>query len=275
MRAYPRTEEEPGRYARVSLISYKLTEGAWTPVGEIDLSDDLRSRTFLLRAIRLIDSVIVVCMDRSYVAVDVTDPTALKQIDVGINVLKTPQLHDPDRDEEFTIPLLPVQGISVNERIKLSIDIDTAFLSGTFDSYETSIVDVTDGGIAFFLASINDIARYDVTRWDQENIYCRFSTARPFTILEKIEGFGLRHAFVKAGRLYCRLDQGTLLVFDIRSNRKIRKLGHFVRMGQEIDDIEVLDDGNILLSLTLEDVLPPSDHDRRAKVYLCLLEDPA
>jgi hypothetical protein len=192
---------------------------------------------------RLIGDKIIVFIRHSFVVVDITNPGELKLLDTKLDVLKgriAPYYRD--RRGKFIIPIVPVEGISIEEKIKLSID---WYYSNYI--YEASIVDIHDEKISFFLVSRNDIARFDVTRWDKENIYCRFSTARSLTILEGMTGaLERRKAFVKNGRLYCSGDK-TLLVFDIRSNRRIRKLGHFVRMDYDIEDIAVLEDGNILL----------------------------
>ncbi len=276
--AYYRTDEEgdhPKRiYEKVYLRSYRLTEDSWMPVGEIDISDCLTNRTGIWRVtMRLIGNVIVTCVNESCLVVDATAPSDLKRIDTKLGMLKMPQARYPDRQEEFSIPLVPVEEISVEERIRLSIDLNYQLFYGRHDVSGTSMVDVYGGKITFFWAwASGDIARFDVTRWDQENIYCKFSTARPPTILESIGGLYFDGMFVKDGRLYC-YGQGTLLVFDIRSNRKIRKLGHFVRMDYSIEDVAVLGDGNVLLCLRWERNLSRSDQPK--KNYLCLLKNPA
>jgi hypothetical protein len=81
------------------------------------------------------------------------------------------------------------------------------------------------------------------------------------------------HPFVKNGKLYSNLNN-TLMVFDVRSNRRIRKLGHFVRMDYNIEDMEVLEDGNILLCVRWD----PEDFGinrlNEEKYYLYLLKNP-
>jgi len=277
---YYRTEKEGGHakevYEKVYLRSYKLTEASWMPVGEIDISDCLTDKTSIFRmAMRLIDDVLVVCVNQSCVAVDVTVPGELKQIDTKLDVLNKPMPYFPDREKEFTIPLLPIDSIGNNERIKLSIDLNYQFNYYIRNKvYKSSMVDIHDGRISFFLVSQDSIARFDVTRWDEKKIYCKFASARPFTILESIGGLFFDETFVKGGNLYC-CGKGTLLVFDIRSDRKIRKLGHFVRMDYSIEDIEVLDDGDILLCLRWDRNLSRSDPAKPEQDYLCLLENPS
>ena len=172
---------------------------------------------------------------------------------------------------------MPIEGIDIEERIKLSIDLNYRFYYDDSSIYESSIVDVQDGKFAFFFVdtfNYDDVARFDVIRWDDEKIYCKFSNSRPFTILESMTGADRfnRENFVKNGKFYCRNDH-TLMVFDIRSNRKIRKLGHFVRMSYEIDDIAVLEDGNIVLC-TRQDYDLADRHSKEPKTYLYLLKNP-
>jgi hypothetical protein len=130
--------------------------------------------------------------------------------------------------------------------------------------YESSIVDIYDGRFAFALVERDEIARYNVTRWDDEKVYCRFSASRPFTILETVTDTpgSFSPKFVKNGKLYCH-DYDALMVFDIRSSRRIRKLGHFVRMDYRIRDMAVSEDGNILLCMSHQN-----------KWYLNLLKNP-
>jgi len=256
-------------YEKVRMARYKLAGESWMPAGELDLSDCLAGRTTILRtAMRLIDDVIVACINESCIVVDVTKPGELKRIDTKLDALKYGR--SLNRQKEFAIPLIPVKEISIEERIKLSIDLN--YGRGTI--YESSIVDVDDGKVAFFIVSREDIARFDVIRWDQDNIYCKFIAARPFTILETIMGrLYSGEAFVKGGNLYCR-GKDTLLVFDVRSSHRIRKLGHFVRMSCVIEDFAVLDDGRILLYLWRDKDLGIGGRYHQQR-YLCLLENPS
>jgi len=263
-------------YEKIYLRSYKLIGESWKPVNELDISDCVTDTTDIFRmAMRLVDDVIVACVNRSCVVVDVTVPDKLKRVDTKLDVLNKPDPYFPDREKEFAIPLLPVDSINYEERIKLSIDLNYQFHYGVgSELYKSSMVDINDGRISFFRVSQDFIARFDVTRYDEEKIYCKFTAIRPFTILESIGGLFIRDTLVKGGSLYF-YGQGTLLVFDIRSGRKIRKLGHFVRMDYSVEDIEVLNDGNILLCLRWDRNLSPSDSDRSVRNYLCLLKNPS
>ncbi len=273
IRAEYRREGKMTIYEKVFLASRKLTGGKWMPTGELDISDCLEDRTTRPRvAVRLVDKIIVACVNKSYVAADVTDPTNLKRIQTKLNTLKHPR--SSDRQKEFAIPLVPIEEINIAERIKLSIDLNYHFDYSGNDIHDTSIVDIHDDKIAFVRVSQEEITRFDVVRWDQENIYCKFSSARPFTILETIMGrLNFREAFVKGGKLYCR-GKDTLLVFDVRSGHRIRKLGHFVRMSCTIEDFAVLDDGRILLYVWRDKLLGIGGRYHQQR-YLCLLENPA
>ncbi len=66
----------------------------------------------------------------------------------------------------------------------------------------------------------------------------------------------------------------TLMVFDIRSGTRIRKLGHFVRMDYRINDMAVADNGNILLYMSLFGAMKNEEGDYIQKLYMCLLKAP-
>jgi len=263
-------------YEKIYLRIYKHTDKSWMPVCELDISDCLTGRIDRLRvAMRLIENRLIVCVNNSFVVVDATDPGELKLIDKKLDVLKKYWPYtSKERKEEFAIPLIPVEEIGLQERIRLSIDLNYRFYYGGSDIYESSIVDVHNGKIAFFFVDYDDVVRFDVNRWDNEKVYCKFSGARPFTILEVMTAsphYRYR-SFVKNGKLYSNLNN-TLLVFDIRSNRRIRKLGHFVRMNYDIEDIAILEDGNILLCVRLDQDQGLSTPDKQ-KNYLYLLKNP-
>ncbi len=273
-------------YEKTYLKSHRFTGESETPVSELDISDCLTDRKHILRrAMRLIDNAIVVCVNDSCIVADVTDSGELKRIDTKIGVFMKTRLpdntvlwHQPpinrEHRKEFAIPLVPVEGISIEERIKLSIDLNYQYYYYYNEIHESSIVDVHDGKIAFFFVNYDGIARFDVTGWDQEKIYCRSGVSRPFTILENVTGTPASYdrKFVKNGKFYC-YDYNTLLVFDIRSNRRIRKLGHFVRMDYNIQDIGVFENGNILLC-TRWGPEYVRDLSEEQKNYLYLLKNP-
>ena len=270
------SDEISGFYEKVYLRSYRFAKDPQPPASELDISDCLMDRINTIRiAARHIDDTLVVCVNDSCIVVDVEDPSELRQIDEKINVLKDVRWHLKyvDRLKTFAVPLVPINDINMEERIRLSIDLTYRFHYGDNHIYESSIVDIHDGKIAFFSASRRDVARFDVTGWDNEKVYCRFSAARPFTILEGVAGApGSKHRiFVKDQKLYCYEDE-QLMVFDVSSDRRIRKLGHYVRMDGNIEDITVLEDGKILLYTRWNRSGVMGHHkDRR---YLYLLENP-
>jgi len=263
-------------YDKVHLRSYKVAGQFWTPAGELDLSDCLMDATNIPRfGMWLFNDAVIFSFDNNCVAVNATHPGELKRIDTKLGALKHLP-HYPDRRKNFTIPLVRIEGIGIEEQIRVSIDANHWFNYGRYNIRETSIVDIHDDKISFSCARRGEVVRFDVTGWDEENIYCKFSASRPFTILEGMTGkFYFHDAFVMDGNLYC-CWKDTLLVFDVRSSRRIRKVGHFVRMSCSIDDIEILDDGRILLSLlrVWRDKNIGSRSRYQQKGYLCLLENP-
>ncbi len=92
-------------------------------------------------------------------------------------------------------------------------------------------------------------------------------------MLERITGrdYDYSYQFVHDGKLYM-YSSHSLLVFDIRSKGRIRKLGHFVRSRfYYISDIAVLEDGNILMIIGCRPKSKERDDEKR---YLYLLEGP-
>ena len=168
------------------LLLFSLSASAQTRTGRI------------LGQVVGVDGTLIVRVNRSLVTVDANRPDELKEIDKKPDVIPggIRRLENENRGREFSLAMLPVEEISTEERIKLSIDL--AYRPSGYRGnyiYESSIVDVHDGKIAFFGATERDIARFDVVRWDDEKIYCKFSVARPFTALESIAG-----GYLGAGR---------------------------------------------------------------------------
>jgi hypothetical protein len=273
---YSHREEKMDVCEKVYLGSYKLAGEYGDQFKEIDISECLTDRANLFRiAMRFVDDKLIAILNDSYVLVDTANPEELKLIDKKLDVLTQYRpFAYTDRKEEFDVPLVPIEGISEEERIRLSIDLNFHFYGGDSPIYESSIVDIHDGKIAFAFIERDEVVRYDVARWDDEKIYCKFSASRPYTILENITdrpGF-YDPKFVKNGKLYCQGDNA-LMVFDIRSRGRIRKLGHFVRSDYGIADAAVLEDGNILLCIyRYQDTGENNSTSRRW--YLSLLKDP-
>ncbi|MHC4741820.1 MAG: MFS transporter [Planctomycetota bacterium] len=282
--AYFRVDEYPDKkvgtirkstYERVYLRSYKFTEKFWTPICELDISDCLTERNDVARmAMRLIDNKLVACVNDSCVVADANDPASLHLIETNLRIPRTRQPFLPPRHREFAIPLIPIKSIPAEEVVKLSIDLNCRFPTGHNLIYKSSVVDIHDGRIGFVNAYDQDIGRFDVIRWDEDKVYCRLTAARSFTPLEVMTEFDyFGPHFVKNGKLY-KYGDASLMVFDIRSNRRIRKLGHFVRMKYPIEDVAVLDDGNILLSVWEGLNVPDGTEYHGRKRRLFLLENP-
>lgn len=254
-------------------VCHELIGDTWTLTAQLDLSECLPERArYPHMGMRLFGNVLVVCINDSYVVVDVTNPGQMKTLDTRINVFKNLRPHHRDYKKESSIPRVHVKEIGIEEQIKLSID----RYHNRGNMYYSSIVDVHKGKIFFFRTHGygQDIARFEVTHWDDKKVYYKLSASRPFTPLERLtrdRNFSFHKKFVKGGKIYFFVKD-TLLVFDLRSPRGIRKLGHFVKMGCEIQDIEVLDDGRILLCAWQKD-LNIKGHLSQ-KRYLYLLEDP-
>ncbi len=274
--AYYHTEGKPSQqrhlYEKVCLVSYKHAGESWTPVCELDISDCLTDRRDYARmAMRLIDNRLIVCVNDSCVVMDVTDPAEIDRVETRLDVFEGGRRYIQDRQKPFTITLLPIESINIQERIRLSIELQYGYIYAGGDISRYSIVDVHEGKIGFVLARKEDIARFDVSRWDDENIYCDFVTARPFTFLERLIADPYYYGYPKLfrnGKLYM-YHGSTLMVFDVRSGSRVRKLGHFVRMKDRIEDIAVVENGNILLR-TRQDALK----DMAQRQFLYLLKNP-
>jgi len=277
VRGYFRSEQKARFYEKVCIRSQVFSQMPQPPASEIDISDCLVDGiSWLSIAARLIDDTLVVCVNESLFVVDATDPGELRMIDKKLSVLRPGSLYldQQDRRKEFAVPLVPIDRISEEEKIRFSLDLSIRFDYGRNDIYEASIVDIHEGNIAFFHSSLRDVARFEVTGWDEENVYCSFTTARPFTFLETITGpYGgpLDRMLVKGQKLYLK-GREQLMVFDVRSDRRIRKLGHFVRMDCNLEDLAVLENGHILLCASWND--PGRDRRHRERKYLYLLENP-
>lgn len=235
-------------YEKLYLRCLKLGDNSWDTVSELDLSDCIGDRTARQYvALGLIEGRLVAIVNRSCLVLEVAEPRKPKIIEKKTDVLKRLVMWRGSRPEQFAIPLIPLESLDREHCVKLSIDRNFRYFryfSG--DVFEPSIVDMHEGEISFYLVSEKEIVRYDVTRWDDEKIYCSRSAVRPFTIMERMVGGEAYGGFVKNGQLYLR-GESKLMVYDVRHARRIRKTGHFARMNSYVGDIEVLENGNILV----------------------------
>jgi len=149
---YYRNEEKKDIYEKVYLRSHMFTGESWMQDDELDISDCLEDSTYPSTTMRLIDNKLIVLVNKSLVIIDVSDPQELKLIDKKLNALKSRAPYFYDRRKEFAIPLVPVEEISSEERIRLSIDRYYHYN----DIYETSKVNIHNKQISFFRISQDD-----------------------------------------------------------------------------------------------------------------------
>lgn len=255
-------------YKSIVLNTDKLIGKSFRPVCDLDLSDcltDQKDRAWM--GMRLIDNMIVVRVNNSVVVVNAKDPSKLKRIETKLDVLKKLRFFHTEDPNRFAIPLLPIESINLENRVKFSIDLRYSYPG----MYNSSMVDIHNGVISLLRVSEKNISRFVVTNWDNENIYCTLAETRPFTPLEHLTAAPYSwRTLVRNGRLY-HYHQENLMVFDIRPGHRIRKLGHFVRMQHDFHDIAPLNDGRILLSTTNYREM---NEYNEPKAYLYLLENP-
>lgn len=242
----------------VYLCGYKLLhEGLFPfPVSVLDLTDCVDKEGTPKAGLRQIEDKLVVLIQDSIVVIQIKEGGGLELIDKQINGLKGYSQNLRYRDKVFKIPLVPVQGINIKEQIKLTIDLNYRYyhIYNNWQNRENfsrySLTDTSEDKISYCLLNETEISRFDVIKWDDQYIYCKFRDQRPFTFLEQMFGQVNEYDsyFVQDGKLYAYEDH-KLMVFDIRSDR-IRKLGHFERLSENyrILDIEVLDNGDMLLN---------------------------
>jgi hypothetical protein len=283
---YYREIEEDGhkvkQYEKLYLGSSKRFKNAWVGLSYIDISDCLEGtdRKSLSRVIiREADDKLVAIVGNSWVVADVRDVENIKLLDKQIDKYKPFGTYESMGKDNVRIPKLPVEGISDETRIRLSIDVYNQWSKWYYHNRGLSTVEISDGRISTFDVNRKAIGRYDVYKTDEKYIYCRLGAMRPFTVLERIGGlYFINGFFIKNSKMYLETGMGGLMVFDISSSDRIRKIGYFVRFGCEFEDIEILDNGDILMCLsTMVETGEVDKHgsSQRRKLYLCLLENPA
>lgn len=275
------------RYKKLYLGSSKRFKDCWIGLSYIDLSDFLEGarRNGMQRVIiRRIDNKLIVFTGNSWAVVDVSDVENIKLIDKQIGKYRSFRLNYGWREDDTRIPIIPIEGISDEDRIRLSIDMYYYYFNNSYRSRRHSIVDIVDGRISMFIALDDGIQRLDVSNTDDKFIYFRLAASRSFTMLERITSklYYSNFAFVKNGKLYLSTQTPSLMVFDVRSKDKIRKIGHFVRNRYGFGDWLVLENGDILLCL-LHEIITGKKMSKNLqgyvtaseeKAYLYLLEDP-
>jgi len=265
-------------YKKAHLRSFVVKEGCQFPVSVLDLSDCLNKESFRYLIMRVIDDKIVAFVGDQCVTVTISNAGDMKVI--SKNPIKRYPFGSDFRESSYKIPLVPTEAIGIEDRIRFSINFNFLGFQHADKFVSNSLVDIHGDNISFCLLLRNEIARYDVIKWDDEYVYCRFRDARLFTSLEQMFGHGIYRwspYFVKDGKLYVYSDT-KLLVFDVQSER-IRKLGHFARIsdGFEINDIEVLGNGQILMNARLikgESKVREGSLYQHLEGFLYLLENP-
>lgn len=231
-------------YEHAYLRSYNLTDPKPVLVSEIDLTEFLDDpRSYPDMVMRQIGNKIVAIVNQSCAVGEFNPDGQLKLLEKQQGIVR---LRTVNPDRQFSVPMVPLGTLEPEDRIKLSLDLATIpgsyhvkFLDSRNDKYK--------GRYCFVVVSKQAIQRYEVVRWNDKSIICEPKGTRPFTILERAFGDTWKYEyrnFVQDGKLYTYADR-SLVVFDIRSDR-IQKLGHYVQPKQ-IEDIEVSEDGNILV----------------------------
>jgi hypothetical protein len=250
---YKQLEGSVQDYKNAFLIRRKYSDGQSDIFSVLDLSDislfNQGGHTGMYETVmrRFGDRLVVLA--NGMITADLSSPDELVLLDKN-NSIKHGILHLMLDNKERRIPLEPIDGISMNERIRFSIDMSLVRNERFFDY---SCVDIKDGKTIFGLFKNGIVYRCEVTRWDEDWIYYKTTAERDLTLLESAARNDRCTTFmlVADGRLYV-YNISQLLVFDIRSRNRIHKLGHFIRTQSSIRDIEVLDDGNILMAIWFE-----------------------
>jgi len=265
-------EKKRSEYEKLTLRISQFEGGRFVPQSFVDLSEYIVDKDPPFNLIRRVGDKLILVINRNILVGQIQADGRLEIIEKKPGQLArySPHYNPPSFEEAFSIPLVPVERISVEERIRLSIDLNFCSWWGKFDR---SQVNIDSEGIFFFLVGNSQIGKYKVIRWDDKKVWCRFVENRPFRVLETLlTNYNTDfYEFVRNQKLYVYGDS-RLLVFDIRSG--IRKLGHFERITNSggIQDVEVLPDGRILLSTVISRQTEKGDW--QTKCYLYVLKDP-
>ncbi len=238
--------KERRRWRKLFFRSFRIIAGIPVPQSCLDLSECIVDEQYPYTDMRLIGNDVIVArtFSRHCLALGISEQGDLSLTERG--TLKAYSQDFADRKQDFTLPLFPLKSLALRDRIRLSIDLIRSFRLFLPTS---TLVQIHNDPIQFTLVSQNDVARYDVMKWDEENIHCQFRDARPFTLLERRSNmFRYSPYFVENGKLYL-LGHQSLMVFDIVAEQGIRKLGQFERISMtfSIEDIELMDNGDILM----------------------------
>ena len=241
----PRTQRH---WKKLYLRSFRIVQGLRIPHSSLDLSDCIVEERYPHTSLRLAkNNLIAIVVNRHCMTVQMSNHGDLKQIEQ--KTMKSYSRFLVERKRAFKLPLVPLESLDMADRVKLTVDMNYLRRQYFHNRLNSTLVHMHKDQISFALVSNRDIARYDVINWDQENIYCQFRDARPFTFLEwRLGMYEYSRYFVQNGNLYI-YDRQALMVFDINAKRSIRKLGHFERISMRfaIEDIKVEENGSILI----------------------------
>ncbi|MCH8216046.1 MAG: hypothetical protein IH892_04665 [Planctomycetes bacterium] len=254
------------RFKKVYLRSFQRVGQVRLPVSTIDLSDCIIEERHPRPAMRRIEDKLIVFIEDQCLVVRISDGGQLELIERK-KYLRMARIRN---DEPFTIPLLPAAGVDIRQRVKLSVDVAVGFHRDRL--HMATLVSDYDRKMHFALVTDDRLARYDVLDWDQEKMHCQFRDARAFLF----GGFsGHKDYFVQDGKFYVH-NWNTLMVFDIRADHGIRKLGHFQRYSDtfSIGDIGVEKNGNIVLFSTPLGEYGEENHRQVHRSTLYLLKGP-
>ncbi len=250
--------KEHRHYERAYLQCSRPLELGWEPVSYLDLSEYLQDSNDLAYGERewratvcLIKDRAIVVLNKHCLLVDISNPKEM--VVVESQPLKYRLRYEQAKSGFFD--LLPLESLDRNDRIKASISL--AALGG-------SVFTGSDGSVRYVLCGRSKILLYEVEEIKADQIRCRLRDERRASPLEEMGNPWINKQILKDGVLYLCFEH-RLMVFDISGSR-IRKLGHFERWNEsfQIGDMEVLENGNILLAIG----------NTRNSVHLQLLQNP-
>ncbi|MCP4454620.1 MAG: hypothetical protein GY809_24440, partial [Planctomycetes bacterium] len=212
-------------FRNVYLWCWRDSEWGRVLVSRLDLSDYLNTQaSFRTFAIRLAKDKAVVLLEDHCLVIDIAKPEALAVIED--KPLKRSLFFG--RPDAGVFPLLPVESLDMQDRIRLSLG-----LAGRYQ-YRGGDVVVNNQSdpVSYVLVSYDSIARYEVEKWNDKTVTVKRLDERPFTVLETLFGGAYSHGmdpqFIQDGKLYY-CSGNKLRIFDVAGPR-IRKLGNFERV---------------------------------------------
>lgn len=261
---WPTEMQEERFFEVVEVRSYRLGENGWEFVSSLNISDRIRRSTYI--SVCFLNGKVLARTTNQYVAVDVSNGKDMRLLDVAdFESADLRELHwgIAKHKKEVVLPAAKLKGLTPTERVQMTLLFTV--LQADFSDGRIVVVDTTDKHTGF--------ARYEMMHFANETAYFELTGVRPVTVFERIGeewGYGY-NTIVRDGRMYVHNDK-QLLVFDIHSRRRIRKIGHFVRLHQKICQVLLLDSGDILLIMQQE--LHSREGLDRCDAYLCLLKAP-